>query len=217
MHEDSDTTPEAEAIPLSSTNEVEPGDVVVVLKKGMFYGQEGTVLRKSRSQLDVDLGGVSSIKLKKEECGRLPEGVAPGNGRKPPKVSSLRMKKTPGVSKRTASLLEDPRSEGSRSKKARNKVPKWESTGESEGAVGSSAVGRDKKGTPSVRVAANTCDLRGFRYDEAIPEVERFLSNAAVEGRPIVFLLHGHGTGALKRGLREEFLPTAPGVKRWDR
>jgi DNA mismatch repair protein MutS2 len=55
---------------------------------------------------------------------------------------------------------------------------------------------------PGVRVGANTLDLRGARVDEATTLVSKFFSDALIAGFDSVFLLHGHGTGALKRGLR---------------
>ncbi len=65
-----------------------------------------------------------------------------------------------------------------------------------------------------VRTPANTCDLRGRRVDEALAEAERFVDAAALRGEPVVFLLHGHGTGALKAALRA-WLPAAPHVRAW--
>ena len=53
------------------------------------------------------------------------------------------------------------------------------------------------------RGAANTLDLRGKAVDEATLAVEQRLDDAAMAGEPFVFLLHGHGTGALKAALRE--------------
>ena len=63
------------------------------------------------------------------------------------------------------------------------------------------------------RVADNTCDLRGHTLDEAVEATERFLDNALLVGRKAVFLLHGHGTGKLKAGLRA-WLPTSRYVRR---
>lgn len=54
-----------------------------------------------------------------------------------------------------------------------------------------------------LRVDANTLDLRGQRYDDAVRLVDRFFSDALMSGFDVVYLLHGHGTGALKRGLRQ--------------
>jgi DNA mismatch repair protein MutS2 len=53
-----------------------------------------------------------------------------------------------------------------------------------------------------VAMAHNTIDLRGFRVEDAFPAIEQFfdgLSNRSSVG----FILHGHGTGALKVGVRQ--------------
>ena len=49
-----------------------------------------------------------------------------------------------------------------------------------------------------------TCDLRGLRVDDAIAMATSFLDRALSDRRHVVFLLHGHGTGALRDALRKE-------------
>ncbi len=61
---------------------------------------------------------------------------------------------------------------------------------------------------------ANTCDLRGARVDEALEQVERYLDRALERSVFAVFVVHGHGTGALKKAVRE-FLERSPYVARW--
>jgi len=51
--------------------------------------------------------------------------------------------------------------------------------------------------------AATTLDLRGARVDEAVGKMEAFLDRAALDGRSPVFVIHGHGTGALRKAIRE--------------
>ncbi len=65
--------------------------------------------------------------------------------------------------------------------------------------------------SPSAR---NTLDLRGQRADEALDAIEPFLDSAALEGRSPVFVIHGHGTGTLKKVIRE-YLNRSPYVRRW--
>jgi DNA mismatch repair protein MutS2 len=50
----------------------------------------------------------------------------------------------------------------------------------------------------------NTVDLRGLRAHEAISMAEQFLDRCLGSGRRVAFLVHGHGTGALRELLREE-------------
>jgi DNA mismatch repair protein MutS2 len=61
---------------------------------------------------------------------------------------------------------------------------------------------------------ANTVDLRGQRADEALIELEAFLDRTALEGADAVFVIHGHGTGALRKVVRE-YLATSPYVARF--
>lgn len=66
----------------------------------------------------------------------------------------------------------------------------------------------------SLRLPSNTCDLRGKRVDEALEEIDTFLSRLAGRGEVVGWILHGHGTGALKVAVRD-WLPSSPAVARW--
>ena len=57
---------------------------------------------------------------------------------------------------------------------------------------------------PAIATRDNTCDLRGLRVDDALAMATSFLDRALNDGQPAVFLLHGHGTGALREALRRE-------------
>jgi DNA mismatch repair protein MutS2 len=50
----------------------------------------------------------------------------------------------------------------------------------------------------------NTCDLRGLRVDDGVAMATSFLDRALSEGLAVVFLLHGHGSGALRDAIRGE-------------
>jgi len=57
-------------------------------------------------------------------------------------------------------------------------------------------------------------DLRGYRADDAIDEVQRLLDRAALAHINELEIIHGHGTGALKKVIRE-FLTGSPYVQQW--
>jgi len=59
----------------------------------------------------------------------------------------------------------------------------------------------------------NTCDLRGLRVDDGLAMATSFLDRAVGGGLDVVFLLHGHGTGALRAAIRQE-LARSPYVAR---
>ena len=64
---------------------------------------------------------------------------------------------------------------------------------------------------PSV---SSEIDLRGYRYEEAMYETERYLDNACAAGMPYVRIIHGHGTGVLKKAIRD-YLKTSPYVSKF--
>ncbi|HEX9204555.1 MAG TPA: Smr/MutS family protein, partial [Candidatus Deferrimicrobiaceae bacterium] len=59
----------------------------------------------------------------------------------------------------------------------------------------------------------NTLDMRGMYVDDALPEVDAFLDRLSLAQAPHAFLIHGHGTGALKNAVRRH-LAKSPYVKR---
>jgi DNA mismatch repair protein MutS2 len=84
---------------------------------------------------------------------------------------------------------------------------------------GAAAVGPVRGSGPDelsivIQNATNTLDLRGRRADEAVQAVETFLDRAALDGNSPVILVHGHGTGALRKEVRA-YLASSPYVARW--
>jgi DNA mismatch repair protein MutS2 len=61
--------------------------------------------------------------------------------------------------------------------------------------------------------AAGEINVIGSRVEEATRRVDKFIDEAALAGKPSVRIIHGHGTGALRRGLAE-FLSAHPLVER---
>lgn len=53
------------------------------------------------------------------------------------------------------------------------------------------------------RTRDNTLDLRGVRVEDAGDRLDAFLDRMLGEGEPLGFVLHGHGTGALRVRVRE--------------
>ncbi len=75
------------------------------------------------------------------------------------------------------------------------------------GLAASGAAANETAGQPNVPsllpTAENTLDLRGLRLDEALERTERFFDACLMKHVSPVLLIHGHGTGKLKAGLRE--------------
>ncbi|MGE5190635.1 MAG: endonuclease MutS2, partial [Gemmatimonadota bacterium] len=65
-----------------------------------------------------------------------------------------------------------------------------------------------------VQTPENTLDMRGMYVDDAIPEIDAFLDRLSLAQARHAFLIHGHGTGALKAGVRRH-LKGSPYAKRF--
>jgi DNA mismatch repair protein MutS2 len=66
---------------------------------------------------------------------------------------------------------------------------------------------------PADEPAADEINVIGCTVEEATRRVDKFIDVAAVAGKPLVRIIHGHGTGALRRGLAE-FLSSHPLVEK---
>ena len=79
------------------------------------------------------------------------------------------------------------------------------------------AAARKQKNVHVTVTSANTDDMRmeinliGRTVDEATGELEKYLDRAFLAGLPRVRIIHGHGAGILRRGVRE-FLKSHPHV-----
>ncbi len=69
-------------------------------------------------------------------------------------------------------------------------------------------------GRATARTIDSTIDVRGQRVDEAISNVDRFLDESLMASRDTVFVVHGHGTGALRAAVRAH-LATHKGVDKF--
>ncbi len=53
------------------------------------------------------------------------------------------------------------------------------------------------------RDARMECNLLGLTVDEALTEVDLFIDHAVMNGQSMVYLIHGHGTGALRTAIQK--------------
>lgn len=70
----------------------------------------------------------------------------------------------------------------------------------------------EKAAAKPLTLASPTLDVRGERTEDALRLVEQFLDRATRQGEEAAIILHGHGTGAIKRELRE-YLRASPYAK----
>jgi DNA mismatch repair protein MutS2 len=97
----------------------------------------------------------------------------------------------------------------------RMKVPVTEIFGiEGEAALAKPNAAAPERGItvrtqPSDEPGGEEINVIGCTVEEATRRVDKFIDEAAIAGRPSVRIIHGHGTGALRRGLAE-FLSAHP-------
>ena len=65
---------------------------------------------------------------------------------------------------------------------------------------------------PVKKEAKLECDLRGFRYEEVAPELDLFIDKAYLAGLSQIYVIHGFGTGAVRKACYE-FFKKCPHVK----
>lgn len=121
-------------------------------------------------------------------------------------------------------LLEDAVQAGKTKRKLRVRVGATEIKVPIEALLPDSSVKVEKRATEisqtktivaiEPKSSAQRLDLRGFRVEDALIEVRKFLDNALLAQLKEVEIIHGHGTGALKKAIREH-LTSSPYVKSW--
>lgn len=172
------------------------GTRVVVLKSGVGYRKKGTVLSyagKNAAKVsldDFDAAVLKPLKLKAKDVALLDDDAAdshhashkatPGGGDTAAAAATKRLSR-----RAAAAVLEDDSlssSSGQRQQQGGNS------------AASSPAI--------NMRTARNTVDLRGLTLEDAEIETDAFLHRAKAAGFQSAFILHGHGTGVLKKGIR---------------
>lgn len=197
--EDADTTPSLDLTPLTNADILEQGDCLVVLRRGMWFGVEGNVVKSSRNQVEIMVSG-TPIKLKKSEVARASASVQEVPAVRKPRTAAAAAAKAAaddrrkltasggiGVSKRTQAYAGEAITPASRSKASTSKA---------------SGVQSKSSSSLPMRFEKTTLDLRGCTLDESITKIQVFVSDMNISGNKYVYLLHGHGTGKLKSGLR---------------
>lgn len=61
---------------------------------------------------------------------------------------------------------------------------------------------------------SNTLDLRGYRAEDALAEIDGYLDKASLANLTPVSIIHGHGTGILKKVIRD-YISSSPYVSKY--
>ena len=89
----------------------------------------------------------------------------------------------------------------------RAKIPVYQLQSLAEGHPAAARQGvyleRAETRAPARRRPDPEMDLRGLRVDEAVARVDTALNDAALDGAGMLRIIHGKGTGALRRAIRE--------------
>lgn len=182
----------AELVPLAEMREkpeLKAGDKLTVCKAGPLFGREAIVEKILGRQIQVKVSGVT-MALKLADVSMLTSGKFA----KPKQIQSIARDRASRLSKSAEKALK------------------------SEGNVKRETSATESKRSPSVsiRTESNTVDVRGCTFEEAKDRVREKISKCIMNGRPVVYVLHGHGTGGvLKSKIRGWLKSERQLVKKW--
>ncbi|KAJ8608684.1 hypothetical protein CTAYLR_009401 [Chrysophaeum taylorii] len=165
---------------------------VVILKPGLGFMQRGTVVDRAnnnkfvRVQIDALQAVTKPLKLKPQDLALAPEEEKTTTTKNRQR-SFVRKNQQYALSRRAAYALRD-----------NADLPTPGTT---------TILAADDDRTESrIRTAENTLDVRGLTLEDAEIQADIFLHRLLQQQRgrrhPYAFILHGHGTGVLKKGLR---------------
>jgi DNA mismatch repair protein MutS2 len=181
----------AELVPIADMQErpdLQPGDKVLICQKGPMLGWEGEVVKSSSGgRIDLKVNGMS-LTLK------LAQVALPVPG------------KTFAVAQTKS---------GSSKKKFDSAAERAIAMEKDEAKKTSIRVDTAKPVSKSmIRMESNTVDVRGCTFEESKEKTKTMFSTCLLNNRPVVYILHGHGTGGvLKNKIRTWLKAERPLVK----
>jgi len=177
-----------ELVPLSELREkpdLKVGDTLVICKKGAFRGKEGIINQLGSNKIQLSVSGVP-VQMKMNEIALPASAVQGENGNNDGGKRQRNADGSPEMSKI-----------------ARKAMAEAESMGETRINEGSSATSGGKE-VDVGRLDRNTVDVRGCNLEEAKRKCQDKFSSVMMSKRPVIYILHGHGTsGVLKQKIRD--------------
>jgi DNA mismatch repair protein MutS2 len=176
----------SELVPLDELRdrpELNVGDTLIVCKKGALFGRSGTIAQVSGSQLEVKVMGMI-VRFKLSEVA-LPNG---GTWSESSTTSIKASGKPKSISKATEKALQV-------EEVSIRRNGDWQQQAKASPANVQSR-------SPAMRTESNTVDVRGCSLEEAKEQARDMFSTSLMSRRPVVYILHGHGSGVLKTKIR---------------
>eukprot|EP00797_Seminavis_robusta_P028347 Sro54_g031760.2 (382) ;mRNA; f:35984-37129 len=183
---------QAELVPLAELREkpdLQPGGKLVVCQSGSLFGREATIVSSQRNRVTVQIVSLPGVTM----------GLKLTDVALPPSKGTVTFK----ASQAASSLVVDRKSSIS---KAAEKALQAERRGAQSAASSTNAGASSAK--VIMRTDANTVDVRGCNLLEAQEEAKAKFSSALMSGRPVVYILHGHGTGGVLKSKIRGWLKT---------
>ena len=179
-----------ELVPISQLSDdrkpdLKLGDAIVVCKRGPLFSREGTISKVMGNRAEVRVNNMN-IALKLSEIALPPKsGVFVQQQQQKAKSSSSSQPK------------------GNKRARAAQKALADEAGGSEWDAARRANTPQSNKVT--MKTMSNTVDVRGCNLMEAQEKVKQKISSTLMSGRsPVIYILHGHGTGGvLKNKLRQ--------------
>lgn len=205
----------------------------MVKEKVKSIRQDQTLTRKDldsiREALDEERDQVDAISQKTEPAKPRPDGLVPVD----PRDLETDMEVYAATFKRNATVIAIDLERGEAqvqvgvmktnvavadlfypTEQARRAHTSGRSSGGSSGQQGGASTERRNTNELLPQTNQNSVDLRGMRVDEALEKMELFLDAAYLGKINGVYIIHGHGTGALKRAVRGN-IPSSRYVREW--
>jgi len=180
--------------------------VISELKQALREQREAErmqAIQTARSRLARARAAVepSEAELRAQRRGEVPRGLQPGEAVRIISLDTRGYVLTPpdeqgnvlvqaGIIKMTVSLTDLER------------VEEEQPAGKAKGAPGVRTRDRSLAAAKAQEVPTEV-DLRGLMVDEALEKVDKFLDDAVLAGLPQVRIIHGKGTGALRKAITE--------------
>lgn len=182
---------QAELVPLAELRDrpdLAEGDTLIVCKMGPLFKREAIVEKVLGRQVQVKVSGVT-MAMKMTDLAMVPSSS----------FKTVKAKAKSRVSKLS---------------KAAEKALKTEVNSKPSSSLGESTA---PKKSVAIRTESNTVDVRGCNFEEAKDRVRTQISKELMNGRSVIYVLHGHGTGGvLKAKVRGWLKSEKTLVKRWN-